>query len=81
MRANLQALFIVGIVTIVMISCSKKAAIQPRATPPDSTHTGTTGGTGGMTTTDVYVAGSDNGKPWLPDLVLDKVKVLSGLED
>jgi hypothetical protein len=63
MKVMLPPVLIAGIVLMMMVSCSKTGSKPPAAPPSDTTGTGTPGGGTTPKTTDVYVCGSDNGKP------------------
>jgi hypothetical protein len=63
MKNSLQPILIVGIFTVLTVSCSKKAVMPPAGPPTDTTAPTTPGGRGSTKTTDVYVCGVDNGKP------------------
>ncbi len=63
MSANLQSALIAGIILLI-VSCHKTSDKPPARNPGDSTGTTAPGsGTTSAKTTDIYVCGSDNGKP------------------
>ncbi len=64
MKVILRPLLIAGIVLMMIVSCSKTASKPAVGNPADTSGMTTPGGgTSAPKTTDIYICGSDNGKP------------------